>query len=109
MLFPEKLTEEDKMNSAAYDVYCGGQYDLLRVENLLHGNGKRLLVLQDSFSLVVIPFLSLGYDSVRLLDLRLYGGNLMTYIEDYEPDLVLAVYNPGAYEDNNWEMFDFLP
>ena len=58
---------------------------------------------------MVAPFLSLGYDSVRLLDLRLFWGDLMTYIEDYEPDLVLAVYNPGAYEDNNWEMFDFLP
>ena len=108
MLFPEKLTEEDKMNSAAYDVYCGGQYDLLRVENLLHGNGKRLLVLQDSFSLVVIPFLSLGYEQVDYLDLRLWGGDLLDYMDETRPDAVLILYNPGALEDNNTVMFEFL-
>ena len=108
MLFPEKLTEEDKMNSAAYDVYCGGQYDLLRVENLLGGNGKRLLVLQDSFSLVVIPFFSLGYEQVDYLDLRLWGGDLLDYIDETRPDAVLILYNPGALEDNNTVMFEFF-
>lgn len=108
MLFPEKLAEKDKMNSAAYDVYCGGQYDLLRVENLLHGNGKRLLVLQDSFSLVVIPFFSLGYEQVDYLDLRLWGGDLPDYIDETKPDGVLILYNPGALEDNNTVMFEFL-
>lgn len=108
LLFPENLSNADKMHSAAYDVYCGGQYDLLRVENLLDGNGKRLLVLQDSFSLVVIPFLSLGYEQVEYLDLRLWDGDLLRYVEETEPDLVLVLYNPGALEDNNTMMFDFF-
>ena len=108
MLFPEKLTEKDKMNSAAYDVYCGGEYDLLRVENLYHGNGKRLLVLQDSFSLVVIPFFSLGYEQVDYLDLRQWAGDLLDYMDETQPDAVLILYNPGALEDNNTVMFEFL-
>ena len=114
-LFPEML-EGSPFEVSRYDVYLGGEYGELRLDNLsreenlpVQSTEKKSLLLKDSASLVVAPFLSLGYDSVRLLDLRLYGGNLMTYIEDYEPDLVLAVYNPGAYEDNNWEMFDFLP
>ena len=81
---------------------------LLRVENLLHGNGKRLLVLQDSFSLVVIPFLSLGYEQVDYLDLRLWGGDLLGYMDETRPDAVLILYNPGALEDNNTVMFEFL-
>lgn len=108
MLFPEKLTDGDLMNSSRYDVYCGGQYDLLRVENLLGGNGKRLLVLQDSFSLVVIPFLSLGCESVDYLDLRLWDGDLLAYVEETKPDMVVVLYNPGALEDNNTVMFEFL-
>ena len=32
----------------------------------------------------------------------------MDYIHSYRPDLVLVLYNPGALEDNNWMMFDFL-
>ena len=108
MLFPEKLEETDRMHSAAYDVYTGGEYGLLRVENLLGGNGKRLLVLQDSFSLVVSPFFSLGYERVDYLDLRLWDGDLLSYIDETEPDMVLVLYNPGALEDNNTVMFEFL-
>lgn len=108
LLFPELLEERDLMNVDRYDVYCGGQYDLLRLENLLGGNGKRLLVLQDSFSLVVIPFLSLGYQQVDYLDLRLWGDGLLDYIDETRPDAVLVLYNPGALEDNNTIMFDFL-
>lgn len=108
MLFPEKLEQTDRMHSAAYDVYTGGEYGLLRVENLLGGNGKRLLVLQDSFSLVVIPFFSLGYERVDYLDLRLWDGDLLSYIDETSPDMVLVFYNPGALEDNNTVMFEFL-
>ncbi len=108
MLFPEKLEQTDRMRSAAYDVYTGGEYGLLRVENLLGGNGQRLLVLQDSFSLVLIPFFSLGYERVDYLDLRLWDGDLLSYIDETAPDMVLVLYNPGALEDNNTVMFEFL-
>lgn len=109
MLFPEKLTEGGLLESSRYDVYCGGEYDLMRVENLSGGNGKRLLVLKDSFCLVVAPFLSLGYDTVDYIDLRLYGENLMEYIDATRPDAVIVLYNPGALEGNNRCMFEFLP
>jgi hypothetical protein len=69
--------------------------------------GKKLLVLQDSFGLVTAPFLALGYQECTFLDLRLFEDSLMRYIEENEPDMVLVFYNPGALEDNNWNMFDF--
>ena len=108
VLFPEELEPEDPMESACYDVYCGGQYAEMRIENLSGGNGKRLLVLQDSFDLVVLPYLALGYESVDALDLRLWSGDLLAYIRETKPDMVLILYNPGALEDNNTVMFDFL-
>ena len=113
-LFPEML-EGSPFLVSRYDLYLGGEYSELRLDNLsraeklpVQSTGKKILLLKDSASLVVAPFLALGYDSVHLLDLRLYHGDLMAYIAAYQPDLVLVVYNPGAYEDNNWEMFDFL-
>lgn len=108
MLFPEMLEQQDRMNSDSYDVYCGSVYDALRIENLQGGNGKRLLVLDDSFSLVVVPFFSLVYAQVDYLDLRLWDGDLLQYIDEMQPDAVLILYNPGALEDNNVHMFDFL-
>ena len=96
------------MNSDSYDVYCGSVYDFLRIENLQGGNGKRLLVLDDSFSLVVVPFFSLAYAQVDYLDLRLWDGDLLGYIDETRPDAVLILYNPGALEDNNLNMFEFF-
>lgn len=108
VLFPEKLTEGGLLDTSRYDVYCGGEYPLMRIENLSGGNGRRLLVLKDSFSLVVAPFLSLGYDTVDYVDLRLFGSGLLDLIHETEPDYVIVLYNPGALEDNNTVMFDFL-
>ena len=42
------------------------------------------------------------------LDLRLWGEGLLDYIDETRPDAVLVLYNPGALEDNNTIMFDFL-
>ena len=42
------------------------------------------------------------------LDLRLWDGDLLAYIDETEPDMVLVLYNPGALEDNNTVMFEFL-
>lgn len=108
MLFPEILEQRDRMNSDSYDVYCGSVYDHLRIENLQGGSGKRLLVLDDSFSLVVVPFFSLAYAQVDYLDLRLWDGDLLAYIDETQPDAVLILYNPGALEDNNLNMFEFF-
>ena len=108
MLFPERLADRDLIRSNRYVVYCGDAYDHLRIENLEASNGKHLLVLEDSFSHVLIPFLSLAYERVDYLDLRAWFEDPLTYIDEARPDAVLILYNPGALEDNNIMMFDFF-
>ncbi|MBR4393331.1 MAG: hypothetical protein IKT07_04825 [Oscillospiraceae bacterium] len=114
ILFPEHLTRSHCFENDVYDVYCGKDYGLMQLKNLTEPGssdtaptGKKLLVLQDSFGLVTAPFLALGYQECTFLDLRLFEDSLMRYIEEYGPDMVLVFYNPGALEDNNWNMFDF--
>jgi LmbE family N-acetylglucosaminyl deacetylase len=68
---------------------------------------KKLLILKDSNSLVVAPFLALSYDEICLVDLRLLGRSLMEYIREYQPDMVLTIYNPGAMEEHNRSMFQY--
>ena len=115
ILFPEHLTKKNAFMNNAYSVYCGGDYSRMKIKNLTEPRisdtaptGKKLLVLLDSFGLVTAPFLSLGYQECTFLDLRQFHDNLMSYIDAYEPDMVLVFYNLGALEDNNWNMFDFL-
>ena len=111
----EELTPEDVFTSNAYSVYCGNDYGLLTVRNFSKTEGKtpactgkKILLVKDSFSNVVIPFLSLAYEEVHVVDLRLLEEDLMAYIENYQPDLVMVLYNPGAYSDSNLIMFDYL-
>lgn len=109
----DALYPDDPLTSNVYSTYCGSSFSQMELRN--HGTEsgpsctpKKLLLIRDSFSDVLIPFLSLGYEQLDVLDLRTFEGNLMDYIERSCPDMVLVVYNPGAYENNNLIMFDFL-
>ena len=65
-------------------------------------------MLKDSFSSVVIPFLSLSYEELCFIDPRVFSEDLLEFVEEYDPDLVMVLYNPGAYENNNLAMFEFI-
>ena len=113
-LFMENLICEDSFRSNTYQVYCGSNRS--RIEIVNHGIGhnaagadKKLLLIRDSFSDVLVPFLSMGYAQTHVIDLRYFEGDLLEYVEQYSPDMVLVVYNPGAYESSNANMFDFFP
>lgn len=113
-LYQERLTGGSDYEASRYDVYCGGDRAMTcftnyaREENLtVQSQPKRLLVIKDSYSSVVAPFLALSYDEVCLLDLREYRQNVVEFAREYQPDMVLVLYNPGALESNNIKMFDF--
>lgn len=112
-LFPENLIADNILYSNSYTVYCGGSYDLLNIQNLgtesnANLNPKKILLIRDSYSDVLIPFLSLVYSQIHVIDMRVFTSDLLAYLDEFRPDLVLVVYNPGAYENNNLNMFDFL-
>lgn len=109
----ENLYPEDPIISNMYSTYCGYGFSQVTIQN--HNTAsetpctpKKILLIRDSFSDVTLPFLSMGYAQLDALDLRTFNGNLMEYIEECCPDMVLVLYNPGAYENNNLVMFDFL-
>ncbi len=113
-LFHPELFDADPYEASLYDFYCGGD-EWMDIRNLaaeqrlpVQGSGKRILLIKDSASLVVIPWLSLGCGEIRTVDMRFEDERLPSLIESWRPDLVMVFYNPGALEDNNWNMFDFL-
>lgn len=114
LLFYKHLTRDKMLENSAYGVYLGEDKPLLTISNHsrsqaldIQSTPKKLLILKDSSALVVAPYLALSYDEVRLIDLRLFEGSLLEYISEYQPDMVLVMYNPGALEDHNLMMFDF--
>ena len=70
------------------------------IENRKSATGKKVLILKDSFALPVSAFLSTCFSETRLLDLRYHQEkSVKEYILDYNPDAVIVIYNPGAYND----------
>ena len=55
---------------------------------------------------MVIPFLSLCYDEVLCIDMRTLYRSAFLYIDEFQPDAVVVLYNPGAYVNND-VMFEF--
>lgn len=73
----------------------------------------KILLLCDSFSYVVAPFLSLGVSELDTIILRSFDGDLQQYIESSDIDTVVILYAPfmiGAHDNPksaNYEMFTF--
>lgn len=113
LIFDEHLYGNDVYYPFTYATYCGNDYPLLELENMSGDDGldvkstnKRIVLIKDSFSEVVIPFLALSYDEMLCIDMRALYRNLLPIVEDFNPDAVVVLYNPGAYT-NNEAMFNF--
>lgn len=66
-------------------------------------NGKKILIIKDSFSMVVIPFLSLATSDIAVWDMRATPEGLYDYIADNNFDVVLIAYT-DFWQDN---MYNF--
>lgn len=76
-----------------YDTYVYGNQPLIEIQNEFVSNHKKILLLRDSFSNVVEPFLALENEYVSVIDLREFDGSLKTYINQFKPDIVIALYS----------------
>ena len=104
-------SQVQQKNYYLYNLYNGYLYDdnpLTQIHNLKVNNGKRILILKDSFALTVVPFLAAaeGAEYVDIVDLRWFTGSLETFMQKNKPDSVMMIYNPGMldyreYKDNH--------
>ncbi len=87
LYFREWLSKKDK-----YSVYLGQVQPEVTIKTNVHNN-KKLLIFKDSFAHSLVPFLSLHYSEIKLIDLRYTNQNYreLANISDY--DSVLLLYN----------------
>ncbi len=94
-------TEENFTVKDKYTMFLGGNFSEVRVENPDAEKGN-LLIVKDSFSHPLVPFLSEHYENVYVIDLRYYQLPLLEYIEANEIDDVLFSFNVSWFaEDAN--------
>ena len=88
---PEKLAVKDK-----YAYFLGGNQPLCVIKNPDAANG-RLLVIRDSYSDSLAPFLAEEFQEVHLFDLRYNNMSLKQYVADNEIDQVLVLYSANNF------------
>ena len=98
-----------------YGAYIYASPQLTRIENKLNTNGKRLLIVKDSFSICVIPFVALGVQYVDAIDLRHFTGSIKSFVNKVRPDAVIVEYystEPGrtsqpSPSETDKKLYDF--
>lgn len=83
-----------------YTVYLGGNHGLARLTGG-SSNGKKLLVLKDSFANCLAPLLTADYETVLIVDLRYYPGTVRSLLAAEQPDALLFVYEMSGVAEGD--------
>jgi len=100
LLDERKLLRDYSYTISQYDAFAYGDRALIQVENLKCSEGKRVLLIKDSFADVLSPYLALGVQELVILDLRMFNGSVESFLNEYNPDVVIVAYNPAVIAEN---------
>ncbi len=112
-IFDGPLTSNNYYGEDPYDSYRTRNYPLIRIHNTGADNnrGKRLLIIRDSYSAPLIPYLATDIEYVDCLYLQTFDGSVREYILQTQPDIVMVAYYPKNIQPIEWDMdmsfFDF--
>ena len=111
VLYMENM-KKDYYKINTYATYSGGDFRLQIMKNNLNEDGKKIVLVRDSFACAVAPFLALQTSELHVCDVRdgnYYVGdklNVEEYIKRVKPDFVLVLYT-GVYSySSSW--YDFF-
>lgn len=75
-----------------YSYFLGGDKALVEINTSVK-NGKKILVVKDSFANSLIPFLINNYENILILDTRYFNTSVSKFINERDVDEVLLLYN----------------
>lgn len=91
MYVMENLNKKDK-----YTVFFNGNHGLIRITTD-NPEGRRLLIVKDSYANSLIPFLTSHFSEIDVIDLRYYDGDVLKLTEDRQIQDVLILYNMTTF------------
>lgn len=86
MYFYDHLEEDDK-----YPVFIDGNHALTEITNS-NASGGTILLVKDSFSHSLAPFLAENYSKIILVDMRYYKMSVSQIVEQENPEQVVFLY-----------------
>ena len=103
----ENLQKRADFEHNTYSTYFGKDYAKAQVTNRLSHIGLRILLIRESFSCALTPFLSLGADKITAIDLRRYNEmSIPDLCREENINLVILDYNPSAFSKKQFDFFD---
>lgn len=83
----DNINKKDK-----YTVFLDGNHSLIKITTGIE-EGKKLLIVKDSYANCFIPFLALHFSEIYVVDLRYYTDSLMALIENNQIKDMILLYN----------------
>lgn len=87
----EQLQKKDK-----YAVFLNGNHARIHIKTA-HPDGRKLLVVKDSYANSFIPFLLKHFSEIDVVDLRYYDGELTSFVDEHDIDDMLLLYNANTF------------
>ncbi len=87
----DSLNKKDK-----YMVFLGGNHPFIRIKTNID-NGKKLLIVKDSYANSLIPFLTGHFSEIYVVDPRYYDKDLKVLVEDEDIQDILILYNVNTF------------
>ena len=111
IIYKEHIETKDYFNLNPYAAYSGGDFRIQKILNNANPSGKKFVIIRDSYSCVVTPFLALNASELHLLDMRSFipdkNINALEYINNIKPDYVIVILS-GIYSiENSQCRYDF--
>lgn len=107
VLFTDHIGTKASYTTDCYSTYGGGDFRLQIITNKVNKEGETILLVRDSFSDPVVPFLSLNASKVYVVDIRDYEyyvgerKNISEYITEIKPDKVIVLYSGVSTEPHD--------
>ncbi len=99
----DNLFAEGASGSDAYSYYLGGDNYIVKTDTQVE-NGRRLLIVKDSYGNATVPFFTGSFEQIYVVDMRYLQRNLISFINDMEITDVLFTMSAyslvGSQADN---------
>ncbi|HWZ22866.1 MAG TPA: DHHW family protein, partial [Cytophagaceae bacterium] len=79
--YASKLYAETASGGNSYSVFLGGDQPLIKVITP-NKNGRRIMVIKDSYGNAFAPYLALHYEQVFIVDYRYFKSNIPDFIKE---------------------------
>ncbi|MFC5402263.1 DHHW family protein [Cohnella soli] len=92
----KKMLVEDKLPAdgrGGYAVFLGGDFTMSRITTEIK-NGKKLMLIKDSYANALVPFLLPHFQEIEIVDPRYFKGNLVSEINNSGITDVLLLNGP---------------